>query len=472
VRRVAVTLLALAALAGAGAAPAGAAVTPVDGEWSADGDYNGWPQTVYFTVDDGGRILTYTNGLVGSPIDPCGWAGAWSAAPKVMISGGAFMATQTGAAPVDPTRITVQGRFTSPISATLTFTIACPGATSGPGVRSYTFAATTDAPPPRTCQTARVGDGALELGGAAGFRRHPGRFRGSAAFSIRRRGVDCGELIELMGALLPAKDELTGLGAAGFGVTRVKRQRIRGRRAYRVYARHGRERLSYGRFGSPRIDHSIYRAGQWVDVYGVARYSECTGAFVLKLAYSPYPVGVTAGHCSQNQNLDQPLPVRRGFSGREPTQLGSVIDFSPVNPDASIFSIRAEWGVAQQVERGERPPKTVTGWVRTGDQHNGDRVCLAGRTSGGDVCGEIVPNYPFAAEGQRCTNIISGHGDSGGPIYTDSPGLTTKAIGIASRVGRYVNRGRLCYEPMGRILEHFNATLAPGPLVRGPGIPN
>ena len=293
--------------------------------------------------------------------------------------------------------------------------------------------------------------------------------RPTTAFFIQVRRGTCATARGLLHDLLASSDESIALGERGFGVRWVRDfPRVAGSPTYRVSTFRGRTLVRYVRFGrAPRLDHSIYRAGQWVDVYGAAVYGECTGAFVLKLASSPYPVGLTAGHCAELFNIGQPNPVQRAGA-----QLGAILAGSGENPDAAIFSLRSEWAVAQQIERGNRSPLTVAGSVPTRDQDPGERVCLAGRTSGADTCGTIVPNYPFANDTARCTNIKAGPGDSGGPIYTETRGLRTRAVGIAIEVGRYANRRRLCYEPIQGILEHFGAQLASGPLVRGPGIPS
>ena len=43
-----------------------------------------------------------------------------------------------------------------------------------------------------------------------------------------------------------------------------------------------------------------------------------------------------------------------------------------------------------------------------------------------------------------------------------------RAISIASQVGRYLNRGRACHEPIQRLLERLSATLAAGRRCAGP----
>lgn len=460
------------------AAPASAALTPVDGDWRAEGAVGSWTQVVYFSTESAGRRLTATNGLIGSPIDPCSWAGRWSEPATVLIVAGRFDTGWQGASPVDPNRVRVHGEFTSPTTARVTFTISCARAGSGPATETFAFDATTNtpAPPvPRTCRSARVADGGLRLGGSLGAKTDLRSFRRGAAFAIKRAGLDCRELGAVMGALLPARDELGALGAAGYRVTRYSRLKVRGRRAYRVRARHGADAITYERFGAWRMDHSIYRAGQHIDIPAdSSSHEECTGSFALAVP-GLGNVGLTAAHCNSGPRA---APVERGFAGTDPErppQLGVVLTppgERPAKLDAAIFSILFKWGIAQQIERGDRPPLFVDGVLPTAEQRRGTTICFAGRSSGADQCGHVV-KCPLVTRvrfrGVKCADVQARQGDSGGPVYLEPGlGLSTSAVGIVTGLVPRGFRLReiLVYTPIEPILAALGATLPSGPTVR------
>jgi hypothetical protein len=337
-------------------------------------------------------------------------------------------------------------------------------------------------PAPRVCGSVKLAGGRLRLGAAGAGKRHPGRFRGRAAFGIRRKKLDCLDVSRVMGAMLGARDELTALGAAGYRATRVARSRIRGRRAYRVFARRGRLRLSYQRFGQVRIDHSIYRAGQHIDVFARIEqdpppstwWSPCTASFVVSVPGQSAPVGLTAAHCLDGV-APFVLPVRRGFA-----ETGGAIDLGvaitppgeyPGGLDAGVFSILPEWGVAQQIERGEKAPLTVLARVPSSDQPRGTRVCFAGRSSGADQCGRVVGREHKKGRDVTCTDIDGAKGDSGGPVYLDpGVGLQTSAAGVVTLIRRkgILGSKKMCYTQIGPVLDALGAALPPGPMVREP----
>jgi hypothetical protein len=107
----------------------------------------------------------------------------------------------------------------------------------------------------------------------------------------------------------------------------------------------------------------------------------------------------------------------------------------------------------------------VIGYTRVGGGLRVDHTLYragqaAGRNSGADQCGHIVPNYPAASPGVRCTDIRATRGDSGGPVYESTGELRTRAVGITAEVVT-IHRS-MCYTPLGPILQAFGATLAPG----------
>jgi hypothetical protein len=439
------------------AAPAAAAVRPADGQWQANGSL----EVVYFTVTHHGTQITETDGLIGDPIS-CGWSGGWTDTPIVPISGGSFTAHDTGAAETDPDQLSVTGTFASRSAATLTFTITCTRST-GVITQTRTFSASTNAPPPKHCATARVTGGTLQLGGSAIAHAHPNRFRHRAAVRIHHRKADCAEVERVMDSVLRARDESKALASVGYVVSSVRRIRFRGRRAYRVTARQGLgvgagagASIAYVRAGSLRIDHSIYRPGQWIDIPEGNGYEVCTASWVLEPRTGPPLVATTAGHCA-------PVfaPIYREVAGHARV-IGSMVGRDLGGLDAGVFTLDPPSGWAQQVERGGRVPLTAVGWVPTRDQHKGDRVCFAGRVTGADQCGKLVDRYSLVPRNENCTNIDAHKGDSGGPVYTQTSGGTTRAVGIVAKVVSRAlgKRGKMCYVPIESILKAFQANFA------------
>ena len=283
------------------------------------------------------------------------------------------------------------------------------------------------------------------------------------AFFIRTQGASCPAAQTVVAAVLQSTDETTALAGGGFRRVRVTRERpVAGHSAYSVEAVHGAQRLRYWRFGArAEIDHTIYRAGQWIDVYGDKVHEQCTASWVLQPAAGP-PVGLTAGHC-RPESFIEAAPVLR--SGK---RLGDILVKDPAGLDAGTFSLDPGIPVAQQVERGERLPLTAVGWVRSADQHRGDRVCFAGRSTGADQCGKIVKRYSLVSHSLTCTDIEDHQGDSGGPVYTPGENGTTRAVGIvavAVRKGLSGHR-KMCYVPIEPILDALGARFPAGPLVR------
>ena len=168
-------------------------------------------------------------------------------------------------------------------------------------------------------------------------------------------------------------------------------------------------------------------------------------------------MAVTAGHCAPV--FDQ---VYREVKGGPTALLGSVSGQAP-DLDAEVFSLEAPAGWAQQVERGGNPPKAAVGWVPTRDQHKGDRVCFAGRTTGADQCGKIVKRYSLVSKTQLCTDIRATRATPAAPVYTETDGATTRAVGIVADVVRRGLTGRhrkMCYVPIESILDAFQANFA------------
>jgi hypothetical protein len=397
---------------------------------------------------------------VGNPTS-CGRAGHWAEPPALAISGGSFATHVNGAAEVNPDQIDVRGTFTSRSTATVTFTISCLRS-SGRIVQTRSFTATTDAPPPAHCGSARIAGGALELGASAAARAHPKRYRRRGAIRIQRRGTDCAAVEQVMDTLLRARDESAALLSSGYVMTRFKRLRVHGRRAYRVTARGvgAGGSIGYVRYGSALpIDHSIYRAGQQVfmdEGTGTHLLAPCMAAFAV-LDPQVGAAGLSAGHCGAPAPQSTGLEVERAYLPNARSRLGAVLRGAQESGfDGLEYSIDGRWGVAQQIERGELPPLTVLGVVDDISIGRGTRVCFAGRTSGADTCGRVKGFRQHL----RCIGPKARPGDSGGPVYYDpGGGLTTRAVGIVATAG-------MCFTPLSRVPARFGVTFPPGPFVR------
>jgi hypothetical protein len=281
------------------------------------------------------------------------------------------------------------------------------------------------------------------------------------AFFIQTRGAACPQVQQVLAAVLQSGDESTALAAGGYRLLQAHHERpLAGHAAYSVEASRGAARLRYWRFGARiGIDHAIFRPGQWIDMplAGKVGYEACTASWVLEPRGGQPLMAVTAGHCAAV--FDQ---VYREVHGAQTTLLGSVSGQAP-DLDAEVFTLEAPSGWAQQVERGGNPPKSAVGWVPTRDQHKGDRVCFAGRTTGADQCGKIVKRYSLVSKTQTCTDIDGHQGDSGGPVYTETDGATTRAVGIVAVVVRRGLTGKhrkMCYVPIESILDAFQANFA------------
>jgi hypothetical protein len=209
-----------------------------------------------------------------------------------------------------------------------------------------------------------------------------------------------------------------------------------------------------------RVDRSIFRAGQHVNFYRRTGAFACTTAFVVRRHGRLF--GLTSGHCS-NRPGDTAVRVR-GLDAPPRQALGAVAwdGLRHHGPDALAFGLE-DVAAVQEVERGNRPPWTVTGWRRTADQRAGLRVCFAGRTSGVDRCGRIThPRFRRGVHRLVCTSLRLRDGDSGGPVYTRPAGGAVEALGIVtgSRVPfPPFSGGEGCYTPIGTILARFGATL-------------
>ena len=271
-----------------------------------------------------------------------------------------------------------------------------------------------------------------------------------------------------MASLLRARDESAALLASGYVMTRFKRLRVHGRRAYRVTARGDLGvggSMGYVRYGSALpIDHSIYRAGQQVFLDqgpGTRLLAPCTAAFAVQDPVAGVS-GLSAGHCGAPAPQNTGLPVQRAYLPNVRLRLGAVLRGAEERGfDALEYSIDSRWGVAQQIERGDLPPLTVFGVAEDVTIGRGTRVCFAGRSTGAQTCGRVKG----FKDGLRCVGVKTVLGDSGGPVYYDpGAGLTTRAVGIVAI--SLDAKDQMCFTPINRVLARFGVTFPPGPFVR------
>ena len=194
----------------------------------------------------------------------------------------------------------------------------------------------------------------------------------------------------------------------------------------------------------------------------------CTSSFLV--VWHKHLSGLSAGHCG---GLRRKGSVVRPFLAlRRPPQPGI-----PLGRVSTILARTAPYDAllapvptgptrpaAPIVDRGiARPPWIVAGFARP---KTGLPVCFTGRTSGADRCGKVVSGAgtqlsAFFQLGVLviCTDIRAREGDSGGPVYTpgrsdgtvDGVGLVTLAAG---------SNGRMCFTPLGPVLNRLGAALA------------
>jgi len=198
--------------------------------------------------------------------------------------------------------------------------------------------------------------------------------------------------------------------------------------------------------------------------------SLCTSAFLIRLPTRRLG-GLSAAHCAGTRR--DGTVRRRNAALRRPPQPGIVLgrvvrNVRRTRPlDALVLPVPTGPGSSASavVDRGvERPPWSVAGVARP---LSGRQVCFSGRTSGVDLCGQIVDAsarpaelYFSARTGTllRCTTIRARKGDSGGAVYTApradgsvrAVGITTAAVGP---------RARMCFTPLLPVLDALGAQL-------------
>ena len=195
----------------------------------------------------------------------------------------------------------------------------------------------------------------------------------------------------------------------------------------------------------------------------------CTTAFLIRLG--GHLAGLSSGHCAGLTRSRRTL--RRNTALRTSTPVGLVLGGVQRNlwrkrsrarsRRLDALALPAPSGPgrfsAPVVDRGILgAPLFVVGSARP---RIGREVCFAGRTSGTDLCGDIIESFPGTG-GLPCTTITAGPGDSGSPVYTPpAADGTVRAVGIATLVfGPFAS---MCFTPVGPVLDALNAKLVTAP---------
>ena len=191
----------------------------------------------------------------------------------------------------------------------------------------------------------------------------------------------------------------------------------------------------------------------------------CTTAFLISLGR--HLAGLSSGHCAGLTRSRRTL--RRHTALRTSTPVGLVLGSVQRNlwrkrsrgrsRRLDALALPAPSGPgrfsAPVVDRGILgAPLFVVGSARA---RIGREVCFAGRTSGTDLCGDVIESFPGTG-GLPCTTITADFGDSGSPVYTPpAADGTVRAVGIATLVfGPFQS---MCFTPIGPVLDALNATL-------------
>jgi len=197
----------------------------------------------------------------------------------------------------------------------------------------------------------------------------------------------------------------------------------------------------------------------------------CTSAFLVRLR-SGRLGGLSAAHCG-GLRTDRTVQRRNAAMRRPPSPgivLGRVLRILTRSKplDALVLPVLrgANRPASAVIDRGVgHPPWRV---IATARPVSGRQICMTGRTSGIDQCGEILGARARRAERLvsreagvvvRCTTIMAAEGDSGGPIYTaPAEDGTVRAIGIATLIVRPAG-DRMCFTAINPVLNGLGAKL-------------
>jgi hypothetical protein len=198
------------------------------------------------------------------------------------------------------------------------------------------------------------------------------------------------------------------------------------------------------------VDHTRYHPGQWLTVDSGSGKQACTAGFVLMWNDEPY--GVTAAHCS---GWDQSRKFQYGSVfhelGGSLERLGTVA--VQAGGDSMLFEL-AEGRYQQAIERGDKSPIRVNGFVLPTDVTTGTKVCFAGRASGADRCGHVTTR---PSPNRACMDVPSRAEDSGGPVYTARRQTgPVQAVGILSQNEFHEGEAaQACFTMLTQIMSSF-----------------
>jgi hypothetical protein len=191
----------------------------------------------------------------------------------------------------------------------------------------------------------------------------------------------------------------------------------------------------------------------------------CTTGFLVRLG--AHLAGLSAGHCAGLTRSRRTL--RRNAALRDAKLIGLSLGGVQRNlwrkrgsrrsPRIDALALPAPSGPgrgsANVIDRGILgAPLPVVGTARA---RLGRKVCFSGRTSGPDLCGDVIRSFPGTG-GLPCTTITADLGDSGSPVYTPpAADGTVRAVGIATLV--FGPLQSMCFTPIGPVLDALDATL-------------
>lgn len=183
----------------------------------------------------------------------------------------------------------------------------------------------------------------------------------------------------------------------------------------------------------------------------------CTGSYPVRGSSGSF--ALTAGHCGSLGSLVSGDSRRFGVIVR--SEAGRTTLDAAGNIDAAL--VRIDPGDTMGVQVVDpvtgRSPGVVVGADGTSALTKGLRIGKMGRTTGwteGTITGWETLRYPNGqVDHLLCTTATSGPGDSGGPVWRSVGPGQVRAVGII--VGG--RNGKLCFEPIGNVLQRFGATL-------------
>lgn len=195
----------------------------------------------------------------------------------------------------------------------------------------------------------------------------------------------------------------------------------------------------------------------------------CTSSFLIRLGRRL--AGLSAGHCAGLTRSRRTLRPNTALRTARP--VGLVLGGVQRNLWRKRSSARSRRLDALALPAPSGPRRTSAPVIDRGilgaplfvvgstRPRLGREVCFAGRTSGTDLCGDIIESFPGTG-GLPCTTITADLGDSGSPVYTPpSENGTVRAVGIATLVfGPFQS---MCFTPIGPVLDALGGELVTAP---------